>query len=135
MGRQNTTQEENGGGRKMPPSDMQRKDDQVTAIIHNLDLLIAHAGGAGLGTAARILSDAKEELVHWAVTLDFHESPQDAFVNRHLCDSGLVVLGAFLTRLEGMANPALKEEMAKLLGTSLIEACGSACGAEDGAEG
>ncbi|MES2984710.1 MAG: hypothetical protein V4735_05950 [Pseudomonadota bacterium] len=59
-------------------------DDAIAPLIRGLGLLMAHAQTSGLGTAARILSTAREDMVHWAVDMNFHESAKDQFINHHL---------------------------------------------------
>ncbi len=69
-----------------PPVD---KDSTVANLIQGLNLLAAHARQQGLGNAARILATAKEDLVYWAVDLNFAESPKDRFINQHLYGTNL----------------------------------------------
>ena len=59
-------------------------DDTLITVIQGLDLFIAKANNAKLGTMARILHNAKEELVYWAVDKGLHETAEEKFVNRML---------------------------------------------------
>ena len=61
-----------------------QQDNHIILLIHGLTLLIDKANRLGMGTAAKILHFAKEELVHWAVEMNFHETAADRFVNFHL---------------------------------------------------
>ena len=84
---------------KLSPAEVaaqKRKDDAMASIISGLNVLIAQASGADMGMASRILYTAKEELVHWAVDMNFHECSKDRYVNRHLYESGLHAIGEFI---------------------------------------
>ena len=72
-----------------PKTGVQSKQQMETVdeLLRGLDALAARAEAADMGMAARIFYTAKEELVHWAVTMHFHESAQDRFINRRLYDS------------------------------------------------
>jgi len=61
-----------------------RKDDAVISLIRGLDLLVIEARKIQLGVAVNILHRAKEDLVYWAADLDFYESKQEKFINKHL---------------------------------------------------
>jgi hypothetical protein len=66
---------------------------QVLAdFIYGIDALILMAEREDMGMAARILFTAKEELVHWAVTMRFHESAEERFINRQLYSPRLSAL-------------------------------------------
>ncbi len=101
-------------------TDEQHKDDVMVSIINGLNVLIAQASGADMGTASRILYTAKEELVHWAVDMNFHESCKDRFINQHLYDSGLLAIGDFLSRIAEMKDDRMKSEIIRILGLSLM---------------
>ena len=74
-----------------------RQDNQVILLIHGLNDLIAKANRLRMGTAAKILYFAKEELVHWAVEMNFHETAKDRFINYHLYN--LSSLGKLIAQL------------------------------------
>ena len=67
------------------------KDAAVVSLIHGVSLLIAHARRSGIGKAIQILSTAKEDLVYWAVDMNFHEAAEDHFINRHMHGIGTEV--------------------------------------------
>lgn len=110
----------------MPPHP--GKEETMALLIRGLNTLIAHASSADMATASRILYTAKEELVHWAVNMDFHETAEDRFINHHLCDSGLLALGEFIARVGTMKDGKLKNEIFRLLGSSLLHPDGGANG-------
>ena len=60
------------------------RDYAIASLIAGMNYLCSQAQLSGLGTAARILSTAKEDLVHWAVDMNFHESARDRFINSQL---------------------------------------------------
>lgn len=72
------------------------RDAAIAQLIAGLNYLVAQSQEANLGTAARILCTAKEDMVHWAVDMNFHESARERFINNQLfgpmCDglSGLI---------------------------------------------
>lgn len=101
-------------------SEENRKDVAIASIISGVNLLIAQASGADLGTAARILYMAKEELVHWTVDMNFHETSKEQYINRHLYESGLLALGEFLARVSAIKDEKLKSEIVRMLGLSLM---------------
>ncbi len=96
------------------------KDELMVSFISTLNILISQASAAQMGTAARILYTAKEEMVHWAVDMNFHESAKDQFINRHLYESGLLALGDFMARVSDLKDDKMKSEIIRLLGTSLM---------------
>ena len=100
-------------------SEEKQKDDMMISIINALNILIAQASSTDMGTAARILYNAKEELVHWAVDMNFHESCKDRFINQHLYDSGLHAVGEFISRIGEMKDDNMKNELIRMLGLSL----------------
>lgn len=81
-----------------------RNHEAITAMVHGLDLFIAQANSADLGTAARILHQAKEDIVLWAVTMGFHETAEDKYINRHLYNNCLFAASDFIARLLAMQN-------------------------------
>lgn len=97
-----------------------RKDDAMASIISGLNVLIAQASGADMGMASRILYTAKEELVHWAVDMNFYECSKDRYVNRHLYESGLHAIGEFIARLSEVKDDHFKGEVIRMLGASMM---------------
>jgi hypothetical protein len=97
------------------------KDDAIAAVIAGLNVLIAQASGADMGMAARILYNAKEELVHWAVDMDFHETAKERFINHHLYETGHGALGDVLARVSALQDEQLKNELIRMLGASLAQ--------------
>ncbi|MBN8531366.1 MAG: hypothetical protein J0L97_05840 [Alphaproteobacteria bacterium] len=90
-----------------PPHDSlreKRMDDTVVAIIRGLDLFSAQASSANLGTAARILQQAKEDLVYWAAKMRFYESAEDKFINQHLYQNQLFVVSDLLNQLSAISS-------------------------------
>ncbi len=71
--------------RPTTPAPALDKDASIAALIAGLNYLTMQAQMANLGTAARILCTAKEDMVHWAVDMNFHESARDQFINSQLC--------------------------------------------------
>ena len=59
-------------------------DDFTIAVIYQLNNLLKEASDMQCGMIAKVLHSAKEELVYWAVDMDFYESDENIFVNRHL---------------------------------------------------
>lgn len=92
------------------------KDEVIASIISTVNMLIAQASGADMGMAARILYFAKEELVHWAVDMDFHETSKDRFINRQLYENGLLALGELLARAGTVKDEKLQGEIVRMLG-------------------
>ena len=72
-------------------------DDTVISAIRGLDLFIAQASSARLGTMAEILHTAKEELIFWAVKMNFHETARDKFINGLLYGNALFGAADFIT--------------------------------------
>ncbi len=66
------------------PQDHNDRDEAMAKLIAGLNYLVAQSQAANLGTAARILSVAKEDMVHWAVDMNFHESARECFINNQL---------------------------------------------------
>ncbi len=54
------------------------------SLLQGLDQLVDQAQASDMPMAARIFFTAKEDLVHWAVTMHFHESAEDRFINSKL---------------------------------------------------
>jgi hypothetical protein len=81
-----------------PSNGLKHKQKVIDSLLQGLDALVAQAESADMGTAARIFYTAREDLVHWAVTMHFHESAQDRFINRRLYDNRLSSVEAFITR-------------------------------------
>ena len=99
-------------------SSPKRMDDTVTATIGVLDILIAQASSTGVGTVARILNTAKEDLVYWAVKMNFHETPQEKFINRLLYQNGLFAAADFLKSLAQLQN---KDILTSVLESNKLE--------------
>lgn len=95
-------------------------DQATSALINGLNALIHQASVAQLGPATRILHQAKEELVHWAVEMDYHESPKEKYINYHMYHCGLQALGEIIARISTMENNSAKGEITRLLGDALI---------------
>lgn len=72
-------------------------DDTFISAIRGLDLFIAQASSARLGTMAEILHTAKEELIYWAVKMNFHETAMDKFINGILYGNALFGAADFIT--------------------------------------
>ena len=66
------------------PAGLNDRDAAIARLIAGLNYLVAQSQAADLGTAARILCTAKEDLVHWAVDMNFHESARERFINGQL---------------------------------------------------
>lgn len=96
------------------------RDEALAALIKGVNMLIAQANGARLGTAVQILHGAKEELVHWAVNMNFHETARDRFIQQHLYDSGLFALGEFLAGVSALEDNEMKSRILCLLGKAMI---------------
>lgn len=77
----------------------ERIDNVVASTIRGLDILTAKANGAGIGTIARILHNAKEDLVYWAVELDFHETAKEKFINYIMYNNAVFVASDFIAKL------------------------------------
>lgn len=80
------------------------KDAAVANLIQGLSLLMAHARRQDLGNAARILATAKEDLIYWAVDMNFHETAKDRFLNQQLNSGGGGELLTCLARLPADAQ-------------------------------
>jgi hypothetical protein len=59
----------------------QSKEERTLCIIREINSLIALASREGLGSIARMLYTAKEDIVYWAVDINFHETTKDQFIN------------------------------------------------------
>lgn len=59
-------------------------EKQLLAIIRKINKLITQANSDNMGTAARILCNAREELVYWAIDIHCNETATEQFVNKHL---------------------------------------------------
>jgi len=101
-------------------TDEEYMDEVLVTLTSGLNMLIAQASAARMGMAARILYSAKEDLVHWAVDMNFHETAQDHFVNRHLYDNGQSTLGEFLARINTLQDESMKSEIIRILGLSMM---------------
>ena len=64
------------------PYAQQDRDETIAQLIAGINYLVTQSQAANLGTAARILSTAKEDMVHWAVDMNFHESARERFINQ-----------------------------------------------------
>lgn len=82
-----------------------RLDDAVINAIQRLDLSIAQANALKLDTMARILHTAKEELVFWAVEMNFHETKADKFINRLLYANSFIAAADFMEKFSSAKNP------------------------------
>ncbi len=60
------------------------RDDAMVSLIYGLNFLINKANSSGMYGAARTLQNAKEDLVYWAVQMNFHETPEEKFINKYL---------------------------------------------------
>lgn len=78
----------------------ERMCDFIMSVIETLDLLIAKAGSVEAGTVARILHTAKEDLVYWAVDMNFDETLQEKFINRALYNNSMFAAHDFLPRFD-----------------------------------
>ncbi len=65
-------------------------DDTIIYAIQGLDFYIAQASAMKLGKMARILRTAKEELIFWAVDMNFHETKAEKFINQLLYANSFV---------------------------------------------
>jgi hypothetical protein len=81
-----------------------RADEALVATIQGLDLFIAHATSAELGNMVRILRNAKEEIVYWAVQQGMHETAEEKFINRILHGSALFAAADLVARLSVADN-------------------------------
>lgn len=78
-------QEQNGCKTREESDDTaQSKEERTLCIIREINSLIALASREGLGSVARMLYAAKEDIVYWAVDMNFHETTKDKFINTHL---------------------------------------------------
>ena len=85
------------------------KDNMVVGIIRGLDILKAQATSANLGSAARILHEAKKDLVYWAVEKGFHETAEEKFINQHLYNNEMFAATDFIGKLGGIRNKKIQE--------------------------
>lgn len=60
------------------------KDEIFLSLVDGINTLIRQARDNDLGHAARLLTTAKEDMVFWAVSMNFHETPEERFINKHL---------------------------------------------------
>lgn len=91
-------------------SEEKKKDDAVVKIICGLSYLISMANSMELGSAARILSSAKEDVAFWAVKMNFHETIEEKFLNQALYGAGVLAARDFLTGF-CQANPEARKEI------------------------
>lgn len=94
-------------------------DKAMALLIRGVSLLIAQARHSGMNNAVRILSMAKEDLVYWAVNLNFHETAKEQFINQqlygHTRDAGSELLH-YIQQVEGEPERAqLLKEFEQLL--------------------
>ena len=90
---------------------LKTQEESMETLIRGINALVAHAENSDLGTAARILYAAREELVHWAVTMNFHETAQDRFINQRLYDNRRTTVEALVIhaiKKSGMCNEMLE---------------------------
>ncbi len=101
-----------------PPhtSKQRQREEAIDILISGLDALAVQAEEANLGTAARIFFTAKEELVHWAVNMNFHESAQDRFINQRLYGDRLFKIETFINRVRAIKDSGTRAEVLGLLG-------------------
>lgn len=71
--------------------DADEMEKVIIIIINGVNSLISMAQTTNMGTAAKILYIAKEELVHWAVSMNFHETDTDRFINSHLYNNSDII--------------------------------------------
>lgn len=90
-------------------------DDTVIGAIQALDLFIAQATSMGMGTMARILNNAKEDLVFWAVDMNFHETKIDKFTNQLLYSNSLFVASDLIDKLSTNAQCSEKSPSREFL--------------------
>lgn len=93
------------GSHKPPVSQRTREenDEDILALIKGINDLISQANIADMGMATRILCHAREELVHWAVEMNFHETAEDRFINSQLyCENvtQAMMLDSFVRAIE-----------------------------------
>jgi len=74
------------------------KEEAMIKIISAINLLILQSNASGLGTAARILHTAKEDLAYWVVSMNFYEAKQDKFINQCVYDNGMSALISMLSK-------------------------------------
>lgn len=102
-----------------------RVDDIAIAAIQALDFFIAQASSASLGKMARILYSAKEELVLWAVDVEFKESARERFVDRLLYNNSLFAAADFIASLNSIKRKqfvkSVEEGRFEALPCALIE--------------
>jgi hypothetical protein len=105
--------------KQIPSSDKQQA--AIHGLINGLNTLGIQAEAASMGTAARILFTAKEELVYWAVTMNFHETAQDRFINQNLYNLRLATVGTFIERVRMIKSTQTRSEIMGLLGMTVPE--------------
>ncbi len=96
--------------------------ETVADLIIGLDALIEQARESDLSMAARIFTTAKEEMIHWAVTMNFHETVQDRFINQQLCQSRFAVIGDLIARMRTIKDPATRQEVMNVFGLGALDA-------------
>lgn len=86
-----------------------RKDDTIISFVQGLDIFIAQATSANLGTASRILHEAKADLVYWAAKMNYYESDEENFINKHLYGSALFAASDFIERYSMLQKKSSKK--------------------------
>lgn len=79
----------NKGYRKVSADSSSEKDVATVSIINGLNFLISKANNMGIYAVSRTLNAAKEDLVYWAVQMNYHETLEEKFVNRYLYEINL----------------------------------------------
>ncbi|NDF11800.1 MAG: hypothetical protein EB060_03160 [Proteobacteria bacterium] len=87
------------------------QDDAMVYAIRCLNLLIARSNHEGLEKMKEILNDAKEELLYWAVEMDFYQDPKSKFINHYLFDNGLFAVADFVSRFSAIKDKNVRKEL------------------------
>lgn len=91
-------------GPTLSDQEEQHLDNVVIATINGLDMFIAQASSAGVGTVARILHNAKSDLVYWAAHMNFYETAQEKFINRVLYNNAMFAAADFITKFSNVKD-------------------------------
>jgi len=83
------------------------RDAVILALIKGINMLIMQANASEMSTASRILCNAREELVHWAVDMNFHETVAEQFINEQLY-GGHVVHATLVENVASLLDRAVK---------------------------
>ncbi len=95
-------------------------DDAMCSMITGINVLIAQAVAHEMGTAARILCAAKEEMVHWAVSMNYHETASERFINRHTQDAAPLALGEMLAQLSHLGDDELRNSIMDCMRRNMV---------------